>query len=297
MRVFVTGASGWVGSSVVAELLGAGHQVLGLARSDASAAKIERLGAQVHRGDLSDSEALRKGAAETDAVLHLAYNHDFAQMAEAGEADRAALTAFAAEFAGSDRPVVIPSGLLGLPTGREATEEDVPEPHEALPPRSLAERLAKDLAHEQGVRTAVVRLAPTVHGAGDWGFITSYVAIARKLGTAYYIGDGTNRWPTISRADAARLFRLSIERPHPGAVLHGAAAHASFAEIADAVGRRLGIPVASTDAEQAEERFGPLAAFYSLGVQVSTTATRERYGWEPTGPTLLEDIADGAYTG
>lgn len=296
MRVFVTGASGWIGSSVVPELRGAGHQVLGLARSDASAAKIERLGAEVQRGDLSDLETLRKGAARTDAVLHLAYNHDFSQMEQAGESDRAALTAFARELAGSERPLVIASGLLGLPTGREATEEDVHEPHKGLPPRFRAERLAKEMAQEQGVWTAVMRLAPTVHGAGDWGFITSYVAIARQLGTAYYIGDGANQWPAISRADAATLYRLSIERPRPGAVLHGAAEHVAFVDIAEAVGRKLDVPVASVTAEEAEERFGALAAFYSLGVVVSSTATRETYGWEPTGPTLLEDIANGAYT-
>jgi nucleoside-diphosphate-sugar epimerase len=296
MRVFVTGASGWIGSAVVPELIGAGHQVLGLARSDGAAAKIEALQAEVLRGDVSDLDALREGARTTDAVLHLAYNHDFSQMEQAGKADRAALTAFAEELAGSDRPVVIASGLLGLPVGREATEEDLHEVHEGLPPRFRAELLAKEWAREQGVCTSIVRLAPTVHGAGDWGFITSYVAIARQLGTAFYIGDGSNQWPAISRPDAATLYRLCIERPRAGAVLHGAAEHIAFRDIAGAVGRKLDLPVASLPPEAAQEKFGALATFYTLGVVASSAVTREQYGWKPSGPTLLEAIATGAYT-
>ncbi|GAA2902478.1 SDR family oxidoreductase [Pseudonocardia halophobica] len=296
MRVFVTGASGWIGSAVVPELINAGHQVLGLARSDSAAATLETHRAEVLRGDMRDLDLLREGARKTDAVLHLAYNHDFSQMEQAGRADRDALTAFAEELAGSDRPVVIASGLLGLPVGREATEEDLHEAHEGLPPRFRAELLAKEWARERGVYTSVVRLAPTVHGVGDWGFITSYVAIARQLGTAFYIGDGSNRWPAISRADAATLYRLSIERPRAGAVLHGAAEHVAFRDIAEAVGRKLDLPVASLAPEAAQEKFGALATFYALGVAASTAATREHYGWEPSGPTLLQDIADGAYT-
>ena len=297
MRVFVTGASGWIGSAVVPELLAAGHQVLGLARSDGSSAKFTELGVDVLRGDLADLDALRRGARVSDAVIHLAYDHDFTRMSQAGEHDRAAIDAFAEEYAGSKRPIVFASGLLGLPTGRKATEDDVHDPDLWLPPRFKAEILSKRLAEEQGVYTSVVRLAPTVHGAGgDWGFMTSYVESARRNGVAGYVGEGSHQWPAVHRSDAAALFRLAVERPGAGAVLHAAAENVVFRHIAEAVARQLDVPVNSVPADDAVEHFGPVGPFFTLGVEASSAATRQRYGWRPVGPALLRDIDEGVYT-
>jgi nucleoside-diphosphate-sugar epimerase len=297
MRVFVTGASGWIGSALVPELLGAGHQVVGLARSEASADKLAALGVEPLRGDLTDLDSVRRGARSTDAVVHLAYNHDFTRMTQAGEHDRAAIAAVGEEYAGSARPVVIPSGLLGLPTGRVATEQDAHDPHPWLPPRFKAEQLAFGLAEDHGVRTSVVRLAPTVHGAGgDWGFITGYVRIARERGTAGYVGDGSNLWPAVHRSDAATLLRLAIERAELGAVLHASAENVMFREIAETVGRQLDLPVTSIPQERVDEHFGALGTFFAAGADVSSAATRERYGWRPSGPSLLDDLTSGVYT-
>lgn len=288
MRVFVTGASGFIGSAVVPELLGAGHEVLGLARSDASAAEIEAAGAKAVRGDLTDHDVLRSAAAESDGVIHLAFVHDFSNFAESARIDRAAIDLFGDVLAGSGRPLAIASGCLGVAPGRLATERDTPDP--AINPRLAAAAATLALA-DRGVRTSVVRLAPSVHGAGDKGFVARLVEIAREKGLAGYPGDGTSRWPGIHRSDAATLFRLGLEKAPAGSVLHGTGEvgveqHA----IAEVIGRRLGLPVAPVAADDAPAHFGFLAGFLGLDSPVSNDLTRELLDWEPTGPTLLEDM-------
>ena len=296
MRVFVTGGTGYIGSALIPELVAAGHTVLGLARSEEAGDTLRGLGAEAHRGDLGDISSLREGAQASDAVVHLAYNHDFSQMSSAGEVDRAALSAFAEEYAGTSRPIVGASGILGLPRDREVTEVDVHEAYDWLPPRDRAERLSKQFAETHGVMSSVVRLAPTVHGTSDWGFITTYVQTARDRGTAAYVGDGTQTWPAVHRSDAATLFRLAIEKPVAGEVLHGTAENVAMRDLADAVATKLGVSVSSIPAERATDHFGAVGHFFTLSAVASNAWTRARFGWEPSGPSLLQDIASGAYT-
>lgn len=292
MRVFVTGASGWVGSALVPRLIEAGHHVVGLARSDASAAALAAAGAEIHRGSLDDLERLRAGAAKSDGVVHLAFVHDFAQYEAANETDRRAIEAMGGALEGSDRPLVIASGVTRTAESRPATEDDPPI---AGFPRSDAALLTVALA-SNGVRSAVVRLPPTVHGRGDEGFIASLVAIAREKHVSGYIGDGSNVWPAVHRSDAAQLFHLALERAPAGSVWHaiddeGVSARA----IAEVIGRHVGVPVVSIPPEDAGEHFGWLAMIWSMNAPSSSLATREGLGWQPTGPRLLDDLEEGHY--
>jgi nucleoside-diphosphate-sugar epimerase len=293
MRVFVTGASGFIGSAVVPELVGAGHEVVGLARSEASAARIEAAGAKAVRGGLTDHDVLRSAAAESDGVIHLAFIHDFSNFAESARVDRAAIDLFGEVLAGSDRPLSIASGCLGVTPGRLATERDLADP--AINPRHAAGAATLALAG-QGVRSSVVRLAPSVHDEGDKGFMAVLIANAREKGVAGYVGDGTQRWPGIHRQDAATLFRLAVEKAPAGTVLHGTGEQGTaIRDIAEVMGRHLGVPTASIAPDDAVAHFGFLGAFLQLDSPVSNDITREVLGWEPTGPTLLEDLDAGHY--
>lgn len=297
MRVFVTGASGWIGSATVAELLGAGHEVVGLARSDTSAAALETRGATVLRGDLDDLDALRRGAADADAVAHLANKHDWADPAESNRAERAAVETLAEALVGSDRPFLLAAGVAGLAQGRPGTEDDPSPAVGPDSPRGGAENLA--LGHvERGVRTISARFAPTVHGVRDHGFIALITAAARRHGVSAFIGDGSTAWSAVHRSDAARLVRLGLEQAPAGSRLHAVAEEAvPTRAIAEAIGEALGLPVTSVAPEDAVEHFGFIGRFFALDMSASSTRTRELLGWSPTGPTLLEDIKDGAYTG
>ncbi len=298
MRVFVTGASGFIGSAVVPELIGAGHQVLGLARSQESADALTAAGAQVQRGTLDDVDALRSAAAASDGVLHLAFKHDIAfsgGFREAADADRRAIDAFGDALAGSDRPLVIASGVAGLPAGRVNTESDVPEPDQSMGGRFANEQAALGLA-TRGVRSASVRLAPTVHGEDDHGFMAMLIGIARDKGASGYLGDGSNRWPAVHRLDAAQLFRLALEQAPAGSVLHGVAEQGvAFRGIADVIGRHLNLPVVAVSAADAATHFGWLAGVVGSDIAASSTRTRQLLSWEPTHPGLLADLDQGHY--
>ncbi len=293
MRVFVTGATGFIGSAVVPELVAGGHQVIGLARSDASAEILVAAGAAVHPGSLDDLESLRSGATKADGVIHLAYNHDFSQYEAAAQTDLLAIETFGAALEGSNRPLVIASGVLGLATGRVATEQDTPDV--AAHPRALSSQRALSLA-ARGVQSSVVRLAPTVHGLGDRGFVAALIGIARTTGASGYIGDGQNRWPAIHRLDAARLFRTALESAPAGSVLHGIAEEGvSTRTIAEVIGRHLALPVVSIPTEGAGDHFGWLARFLAADIPASNALTRELLDWHPTHPGLIEDLERGHY--
>lgn len=293
MRIFVTGASGFIGSAIVSELLSAGHGVLGLARSDVSAAALTAAGAEVHRGTLDDLGSLRSGAEATDGVIHMAYNHDFSQMAAAAQTDLQAVQAFGEVLKGSGRPLLIASGVLGLTSGRAATERDdsshMPHPRVATAQATLA--LAS-----QGVRSSVVRFAPTVHGKGDHGFVPTLIGIARQRGVSAYVGDGDNHWPAVHRLDAAVLVRLATENAPAGSTLHAVAEEGvPTRTIAEAIGRHLNLPVVSVSAEEAGEHFGWIGRFFALDGLASNTLTRELLHWQPTHPGLIEDLDAGHY--
>jgi len=303
MRIFVTGASGWIGSAVVPGLLDAGHEVVGLARSEASAQRLEVAGALVQRGNLDDPDGLAKAAADSDGVIHLAFQHEVAfggDFAAAAAADRRAVEAMGAALAESERPFVLASGMIGLTAGRAATEDDglVVSPEvRAIPAgrRAATALLTLSLAGT-GVRSSVLRLPPTVHGDGDHGFMATFVAIARQRGVAGYVGDGSNRWPAVHRSDAARLARLAVEAAPAGSVLHAVADEGvPFREIADAMGRHLGVPSASVTAADAVEHFAHLGHFVGVDSPATAAVTRELLGWEPTGPSLLEDLEQDHY--
>ena len=295
MRVFVTGASGFIGSAVVPELIGAGHEVVGLARSDSSAAALIAAGAEVRRGDLDDLDGLRAGAADSDGVIHLAFIHDFSDLAGAAQTDRIAIETLGAELEGSDRPLVIVSGMIGLPPGRVITERDMPESAEAGGPRLAGTQAALALAG-RGVRSSVVRLAPTVHGAGDHGFIATLIGIAREKGVSGYIGDGSSRWPAVHRLDAAPLFRLALEHAPAGSVLHGVAEEGvPTRRIAEVIGRHLDLPVVSIAPDDAAGHFGWLGSFFGADVPASSKLTRERMHWQPTHSGLIDDLDQGHY--
>jgi nucleoside-diphosphate-sugar epimerase len=299
MRVFVTGASGWIGSAVVPELLGAGHEVIGLARSDASADALAAAGAEVRRGSLDDLELLRSTAAESDGVIHLAFKHDIAFSGDfvgAADADRRAIETFGEAQEGSGRPLVIASGLAGHKPGSVVTENDPPDPDSPAGHRVLSERTALALA-ASGVRSSSVRLSPTVHGTGDHGFVSTIVAVAREKGVSGYLGDGTSRWPAVHVLDAAKLFRLALENAPAGSVLHGAAEEGvPLKAVAEAIGRQLDVPTVSIPREDANEHFGWLGTFLGIDARASSALTRERLGWEPTHLGLLEDLEQGNYT-
>lgn len=295
MRVFVTGATGWIGSAAVDELLGAGYEVVGLARSDAAEASLRKTGATALRGDLDDLDALRRGASEADAVVHLANKHDWANPAESDRAERAAVETLAEALVGSDRPLLVANGLSDLALDRPALETD---PSPAVGPtarRGGAENLALDYIG-RGVRTVIVRFAPSVHGAGDWGFVNFLTAAARKQGVSGYIGDGSHAWSAVHRSDAARLIRLGIERAPAGSRLHAVAEEViPTRTIAEAIGRSLGIEAVSIAPEDAGSHFGFVGRFFGLTMSASSERTRELLDWTPSGPTLLEDIMAGAY--
>jgi nucleoside-diphosphate-sugar epimerase len=296
MRVFVTGATGWIGSAVVPELVGAGHEVVGLARSDDGAAALAAAGAEVQRGTLDDLDALRGAAGAADGVVHLAFKHDQAfsgQFAAAAEADRRAIETFGAVLAGSGRALVIASGLAGHAAGSVVTEADGPDPGGPAGHRVLSERTALSLA-ASGVRSASLRLPPTVHGEGDHGFVAALVGVARAKGVSGYI-DGAH-WPAVHRLDAARLFRLAVERAPAGSVLHAIADQGvPIRDVAGVIGRHLGLPVASVPAEDAGAHFGWLAGFIGTDSPASSTLTRELLSWQPTQPGLIDDLDKGHY--
>ena len=290
MRVFVTGASGFVGSAVVQELLGAGHQVLGLARSEEAAQALIAAGAEANRGALDDLDSLRRGAAAADGVIHLAYNHNFAEYEAAGKTDQLAIEALGEALAGSARPLLVTGGLAGFNLGRPTTEQDKP----AASPR-LSEPTALALA-AKGVRASVVRLAPSVHDRNDHGFVPTLINIARQTGVAAYVGDGRNRWPAVHRLDAARLFRLALEQGVGGAIYHGAADEGiPMRDIAALIGRHLNLPVVSKTPAEAAAHFGWMARFAAADMAASSALTQQQLGWHPTQPGLLADLEQGDY--
>lgn len=295
MHVFVTGASGWIGSAAVDELLAAGHQVTGLARSDASAAALQARGAQVRRGDLDDLGSLRAGAEAADAVVHLANKHDWSNPAASNAAERAAVQTFGDALVGSNRAFLFASGVAALTTGRPAEEDDVSPFHGPESPRGGAENLALGFV-DQGVHAVSLRFAPTVHGHDDHGFIAAITAVARQKGVSGYPGDGTNRWAAVHRSDAARLVALGLAEALAGARLHAVAeVGVATRDIAEAIGRASGLPVTSIAPDDVQEHFGWIGGFFAMELSAKSTATQELLGWTPTGPSLLEDIEGGAY--
>ncbi len=305
MRVFVTGASGWIGSAVVPELIGAGHQVVGLARSEDSAAALTAAGAEVQRGTIDDLDALRAAADASDGVIHLAFKHDIAFTGDfhgAAHADRLAIETFGDALAGSDRPFVIASGTLGVAPGRVASERDGHDPDPAEAPllggaenRMANAQLTLSLA-SRGVRSSVLRLPPTVHGDGDNGFMTFIIGIAREKGASGYIADGSNRWPAVHRLDVAPLFRLALEAAPAGSTLHAVADEGvPIREIAEVIGRHLELPVDSVPRESADEHFGWLAGLLAADSPASSALTRELLGWQPTHAGLIDDLEEGHY--
>ena len=305
MRYFVTGASGWIGSAVVPELLRAGHEVVGLARSDASATVLAAAGAEAHRGSLDDLDSLRAAADSSDGVIHLAFKHELAFTGDflgAADADRRAVELFGDVLAGSDRPLVIASGVLGLSQGPAATEEDG---HGAQPSterfgagpetRRVTAELVRSFA-ERGVRSCVLRLPPTVHGTGDNGFMATIVATARERSASGYIGDGSQRWPAAHVLDVARLFRLAVENAPAGSTLHGVAEEGvAIRDVAEVIGRHLAVPVVSVPPEAARAHFTWMADFLSRDSPTSSAQTREQMGWQPTQLGLVDDLDLGHY--
>jgi nucleoside-diphosphate-sugar epimerase len=293
MRVFLTGATGFIGSRIVPELIGAGHQVLGLARSDAGAKFLAAAGADVHRGDLEDLECLRSGAAASDAVLHVAFRHDWTRFAENCELDKRAIETIGSVLQGSSRPFIVTSGV-GVAQGRAATEDDPPIPPSETYPRA-SEATAVALL-ERGVHASVMRL-PQVHDTVKQGLITPLVAIARAKGVSAYVGDGQNRWPAVHVVDAARLYGLALEKGAAGAKYHAVAEEGvSLKDIATAIGHGLNVPVISISPEQAQEHFGFLGFFAGRDAQTSSAQTRAKLGWNHTGPDLLTDLGNMRYS-
>lgn len=293
MRVFVTGATGFVGSAVVQELIQAGHQVLGLARSEAGAQLLLQAGAEVHRGSLEDLDSLKKGAAAVDGVIHTAFIHDFANFKSSSETDRQAIEAMGSVLAGSNRPFIVTSGLGVLRKDGVITEEDVVVI--GTTPRTASEEAATKVA-QSGVHTSVVRLPPSVHDKGDHGFIPVLINIARQKGVSAYIGNGQNVWPAVHRKDAARLFRLALEKGAQHATYHVLGDEGiPTRTIAEVIGKRLNLPVVSKPMEEAVEHFGWIGHFFAFNLQASDKRTRQELQWQPTFPGLIADLEMGHY--
>ena len=296
MHVFVTGGSGLTGPAIVAELIAAGHTVTGLARSADAAARLRKLGADTLTGSLEDLDRLRAGAKAADGVIHMAFGGSFADPEDLVRRDRTAIETLGQALAGSGKPFVSTSGTLVMPGGRVSDEQDAPDPASIAWFRIPGEQACLTMAGQQ-VRSSVVRLAPTVHGPGDHGFIPMLIAAARKHGVSAYIGDGANRWPAVHRLDAAVLFRLALEQAPAGSALNGAAENVTLRSVAEQVARSLGLPAVSLTPEQAAGHFGDpfMAGVFAADAPVSSVRTQKLLGWSPTHPTLLEDIEAGDY--
>ncbi|MFY9663364.1 MAG: SDR family oxidoreductase [Candidatus Cybelea sp.] len=295
MRIFVTGATGFVGSAIVQEVIAAGHQVLGLARSEASAASLAAAGAEVHRGSLDDLDSLRGAASASDGVIHTAFVHDFANIPAAAKTDRLAIEALGESLAGSERLLLVTSGTALLSPGRLSTEETKPDPALAAAWPRRSEETALGMT-SRGVRASAVRLPPSVHGEGDHGFVPLLIGIACEKGVSAYVGDGLNRWSSVHRLDAAHLFTLAIEKGTSGATHHAIADEGvAFREIAGVIGRRLNVPVVSKTPQEAADHFGFLARFASIDIPASSARTQQLLGWRPTQPGLIEDLDRGHY--
>lgn len=295
MRVFVTGATGFIGSAVVTELSEAGHEVVGLTRSDEGAAALASAGIEVHRGSLEDPDGLRAAAAGADAVIHTAYIHDFSRMGDAAQTELRVIEALGSALEGSDRPLVITTGTGLVAPGRVATETDSPSPAGAVHARVACEHAALALAG-RGVRVSVVRPGPSVHGEGDHGFVPFLIGVARQTGVAGYVGDGSNRWPAVHRLDAARLYRLAMEQAPAGSVFHAIADEGIPTRvIAEVFARHLEIPAASIAPEDAPGHFDWMAGFWSRDIPASSALTKAALGWTPTQPGLIEDLEQGHY--
>jgi nucleoside-diphosphate-sugar epimerase len=294
MRVFVTGATGFIGSAIVPELINAGHQVLGLARSDTAAKSLAAAGAKVHRGDVEDLDSLRSGAATSDGVIHTGFIHDFARFKEVCEIDRRAIEALGAALVGTDRPLIVTSGTALVAPGQVATEAMAPTLDSTAMPRVASEEAAQAVV-ACGVCASVVRLSPSVHGDGDHGFVPMLISLAREKGVSAFVGDGLNRWTAVHRLDAAHLFRLALEKATAGARFHGVAEEVPFRDIAEAIGRSLNIPVVAKSPEEAANHFGWFAAFAGLDCRASTKLTQECLRWRPAQVSLLTDLERGSY--
>lgn len=295
MRVFVTGATGFIGSAIVQELINAGHQVFGLARSDAAARSLTAAGAEVHRGTLEDTDSLRRGATASDGVIHTAYIHDFSNIAASGKTDLLAVEAFGTALEGSGKPLVVTSGIAVLTPGRLGTEADAPDPGSAGVHRIASEEATLSMT-SRGVRASVVRLPPSVHGDGDHGFVPALIRIAREKGVSAYTGDGLNRWPAVHRLDAARVFRLALEKGVAGSRFHAIADEGvPIRDIAEVIGRRLNVPVVAKSPEEATNHFGWLGHFIVVDVPASAARTQEWLGWRPEHLGLITDLEEGSY--
>ena len=299
MRVFVTGATGFIGSAIVRELIAAGHEVIGLARSDAAADTLARLGVKAHRGELSDTDSLAAGARACDGVIHTAFIHDFSAYEAAAETDRRAVEAMASALEGSGKPFVLTSGIALLAPGRIGTEEDAPAPGSAAYPRAASEATVLAAA-SRGVRASVIRLPPSVHGDGDHGFAAGFasvlIGVAREKGVSAYVGDGLNRWPAVHRLDAAHLYRLALEKGSAGARYHAVAdAGVAVRDIAQVIGRRLNVPVVAKSREEAAGHFGWFAHFIGVDCPASSAQTQERLGWRSAHPGLIPDLERARY--
>jgi nucleoside-diphosphate-sugar epimerase len=296
MRIFVTGATGFIGSAVVRELIDAGHQVTGLARSDQAAAALTAAGAAVHRGALEDPGSLRSGAAASDGVIHTAYIHDFSPTADpaaAARADGRAIEALGEVLAGSGRPLVVAAGTALLAPGRVAAEEDDTPGTHAYP--RVSEQVALSFAG-RGVRVSVMRLPPSVHGVGDHGFVPGLIGIARAKGLSAYVGDGSNRWAAVHRLDAAHLFRLAVESAPDGTRLHAIGDEGvPFRDIAEVIGRHMNLPATAISRAEADGHFGALALFAAMDAPALSALTQQRFGWHPTQPGLIADLGEGHY--
>jgi len=293
MKVFVTGATGFIGSAIVQELLGAGHQVVGLARSEVSAEALRAAGAEVHYGSLADAESLQAGAANSDGVIHTGFIHDFSNYVASCETDRKAIAALAAGLAHSGKPLVVTSGTALLASGQVTTEESL-RPADSILPR-VSELAAADAA-KLGVNVSIVRLPPSVHGDGDHGFIPMLIHVAREKNAAAYVGDGSNRWPAVHRLDAAKLYKLAVEKAAKDAIYQGVAdTGVSMRDIAAVIGKRLGVTVISKTPEEAAAHFGWLAHFAAIDNPSTSEITQNLLGWKPTHIGLLEDVENGTY--